>query len=68
MPMGDHLREGSARILMAAAGLGIARKRLNDARNVLALDYGTPFSLGPVTVLAASRRPYPRLRPGAPRA
>jgi putative mRNA 3-end processing factor len=47
---GDHLREGSARILMAAPGLGIARKRLNDARNVVALEYGTPFTLGPVTV------------------
>ena len=47
---GDHLREGSARILMAAAGLGIARKRLNDARNVAAMEYGSSFCLGPVSV------------------
>jgi putative mRNA 3-end processing factor len=47
---GDHLREGSARVLMAAPGLGIARKRLKDARNVVAMDYGAPFTLGPVTV------------------
>jgi putative mRNA 3-end processing factor len=47
---GDHLRAGSARILLAAPGLGIARKRLNDARNVVAMDYGMPFNLGPVTV------------------
>jgi putative mRNA 3-end processing factor len=47
---GDHLREGSARILMAAPGIGIARKRLNDARNVVAVEYGAPFTLGPVTV------------------
>jgi putative mRNA 3-end processing factor len=47
---GDHLREGSARMFMAAPGLGIARKRLNDARNVVSVDYGTPFALGPVTV------------------
>jgi putative mRNA 3-end processing factor len=47
---GDHLREGSARVFMAAAGLGIARKRLNDARNVVAVEYGTPFTLGPVSV------------------
>jgi putative mRNA 3-end processing factor len=47
---GDHLREGSARILMAAPGAGIARKRLNDARNLVAMEYGTSFSLGPVNV------------------
>jgi putative mRNA 3-end processing factor len=47
---GDHLREGSARMLLAAPGLGIARKRLKDARNVLAMDYGVPFALGGVTV------------------
>jgi putative mRNA 3-end processing factor len=47
---GDHLREGSARILMAAPGVGIARKRLNDARNLVAMEYGTRFALGPVTV------------------
>jgi putative mRNA 3-end processing factor len=47
---GDHLRAGSAHILLAAPGLGIARKRLNDARNVVAMEYGTPFTLGPVTV------------------
>ena len=47
---GDHLREGSARIIMAAAGLGIARKRLNDARNVVAMEYGSAFTLGPVSV------------------
>jgi putative mRNA 3-end processing factor len=47
---GDHLRAGSARILLATPGLGVARKRLNDARNVVAVDYGTPFCLGPVTV------------------
>ncbi len=47
---GDHLRAGSARIVLAAPGLGIARKRLNDARNVVAMDYGSPFNLGPVTV------------------
>ena len=47
---GDHLREGSARILMAAAGLGIARKRLNDARNVVAVEYGATFCVGPVSV------------------
>ena len=47
---GDHLREGSARMLLAAPGLGIARKRLNDARNVVAMEYGAPFTLGTVTV------------------
>jgi putative mRNA 3-end processing factor len=47
---GDHLRAGSARILLAAPGLGIARKRLNDARNVVAMEYGTPFNIGPVTL------------------
>jgi putative mRNA 3-end processing factor len=47
---GDHLREGSARMLMAAPGLGIARKRLNDARNVVPMEYGAPFTLGTVTV------------------
>jgi putative mRNA 3-end processing factor len=47
---GDHLREGSARMLMAAPGLGIARKRLKDARNVVPLEYGVPVALGPVTV------------------
>ena len=47
---GDHLREGSARILMAAPGLGVARKRLKDARNLVATEYGTSFSMGPVTV------------------
>ncbi len=47
---GDHLRAGSARILLATPGLGIARKRLNDARNVIAMEYGTPFELGPVTL------------------
>ncbi|HEY6456834.1 MAG TPA: ligase-associated DNA damage response exonuclease [Steroidobacteraceae bacterium] len=47
---GDHLRAGSARILLAAPGLGIARKRLNDARKILAVEYGAPFKLGPVTV------------------
>ena len=45
---GDHLRAGSARILLAAPGLGIARKRLNDARNVVAMEYGAPFNIGPV--------------------
>jgi putative mRNA 3-end processing factor len=47
---GDHLREGSVRILMAAPGIGIARKRLNDARNVVAVEYGAPFTLGGVTI------------------
>src|SRR5580692_9657468 len=47
---GDHLRGGSARILLATPGLGIARKRLADARNVVAMDYGAPFKLGPVTL------------------
>jgi len=47
---GDHLREGSARMLMAAPGLGVARKRLKDARNVVPLEYGVPMRLGPVTV------------------
>lgn len=47
---GDHLREGSARMLMATPGLGIARKRLNDARNVVAVDYGAPVTLGGVRV------------------
>lgn len=47
---GDHLREGSARILMAAPGIAIARKRLHDARNVAPIAYGVPVSLGPVTV------------------
>jgi putative mRNA 3-end processing factor len=47
---GDHLREGSARMLMAAPGLGVARKRLKDARNVVPLEYGVPVALGPVTV------------------
>ncbi len=47
---GDHLREGSARILMAAAGFGIARKRLHDARNVVPTEYGAPLVLGSVRV------------------
>ena len=47
---GDHLREGSVRTLMAATGLGIARKRLKDPRGVVPLEYGVPVTLGPVTV------------------
>jgi putative mRNA 3-end processing factor len=47
---GDHLREGSAHVLLAAPGLGIARKRLNDARNVVAVEYGAPLTLGSVKV------------------
>jgi len=47
---GDHLREGSARLFLAAAGIGIARKRLKDARNVVPVEYGTSFSLGPVSL------------------
>ncbi|HTV80422.1 MAG TPA: ligase-associated DNA damage response exonuclease [Steroidobacteraceae bacterium] len=47
---GDHLREGSARMFLASAGVGIARKRLNDARNVVPLDYGAAVTLGPVQV------------------
>jgi putative mRNA 3-end processing factor len=47
---GDHLREGSVRIFMAAVGLGIARKRLKDARGVIPLEYGIPVTVGPVTV------------------
>jgi putative mRNA 3-end processing factor len=47
---GDHLREGSGRYLMAGCGLGIARRRLKDARNVTGLDYGVPVSFGAVTV------------------
>ncbi len=65
---GDHLRAGSARILLAAAGLGIARKRLNDARNVVAMEYGAPFNVRARDPLAAPGRPYPGLGPGAPRA
>ena len=47
---GDHLREGSARILLAAPGLGIAKKRLKDARTVVPLEYEARVNLGPVTV------------------
>ncbi|MGC1458256.1 MAG: ligase-associated DNA damage response exonuclease [Steroidobacteraceae bacterium] len=47
---GDHLREGSAQMLMAAPGLGIARKRLKDARHVVAMEYGASFTLGGVSV------------------
>ncbi len=47
---GDHLREGSARIVLAAAGLGIAKKRLKDARTVTPVEYETRVTLGPVTV------------------
>ena len=47
---GDHLREGSGRYFMAGCGLGIARRRLKDARNVSGLDYGAPLRLGAVTV------------------
>jgi putative mRNA 3-end processing factor len=47
---GDHLREGSARIVMAAAGSGIAHKRLKDARNLMPVEYGAAFTLGEVAV------------------
>ena len=47
---GDHLRQGSARIVLAAPGSGIARQRLKDSRGVVAMPYGTPFALGPVSV------------------
>ena len=47
---GDHLREGSARVVLAAPGLGIAKKRLKDARGVSAVEYGAPVRLGPVSV------------------
>jgi len=47
---GDHLREGSGRYLMAAGGLGIARRRLHDARNVRGLGYGEAVQLGAVTM------------------
>ena len=47
---GDHLREGSARIILAAPGLGIVKKRMKDARTVTPVDYDTRMTLGPVTV------------------
>jgi len=47
---GDHLREGSVRMFMAAPGIGIAKKRLKDARNVVPMTYGERTTLGPVTV------------------
>lgn len=47
---GDHLRAGSARIILAAPGIGIAKKRLKDARTVTPVEYGAPLTLGPVSV------------------
>ncbi|MEJ0006602.1 MAG: hypothetical protein WDM77_09655 [Steroidobacteraceae bacterium] len=47
---GDHLREGSSRLFMAVPGVGIARKRLKDARNVVPVEYGTSFTLGSVSL------------------
>ncbi len=47
---GDHLREGSARIVLAAPGLGIVKKRLKDARTVSPVEYGARFSVGPVSL------------------
>src|SRR5580692_2565212 len=47
---GDHLREGSSRLFMAAPGIGIARKRLKDARNVVPVEYGASVNLGPVSL------------------
>jgi len=47
---GDHLCADSSRMLLAAAGVGIARKRLKDARHLDALEYGEPVNFGAVRV------------------
>jgi putative mRNA 3-end processing factor len=43
---GDHLRQGSARYILARPGLGVASHRLGSGHEIAAVDYGAPLSLG----------------------
>jgi putative mRNA 3-end processing factor len=47
---GDHLRHGSARYILARPGAGIARQRLGGDRELQAVEYRAPMSLGSTTV------------------
>ena len=47
---GDHLRAGSARYILARAGLAIARQRLPGTPELRPLEYGERIVLGEVTV------------------
>lgn len=47
---GDHLRHGSARYILARPGAAIAKLRLGGDRELAPCDYGTPMSVGAVTL------------------
>ncbi|MFO7278244.1 MAG: ligase-associated DNA damage response exonuclease [Pseudomonadota bacterium] len=47
---GDHLRDGSARYILARPGLRIARMRLGRRADVTAVEYGAPVRIGETTV------------------
>lgn len=47
---GDHLRQGSARYILARPGVGIARARLGTAQDLAPVDYGTPLRVGEASV------------------
>jgi len=47
---GDHLRQGSARYILARSGRAIARTRLSGDRDIGAVEYRTPFTLGSTRV------------------
>lgn len=47
---GDHLRQGSARYILARSGQPIARVRLSGDRDITPVDYGHRFKLGATTI------------------
>jgi putative mRNA 3-end processing factor len=47
---GDHLRAGSARYYIAAAGEAVVRRRLPQDASIAAFPYGVAFALGEVQV------------------
>ena len=47
---GDHLREGSARYVVAHPGEALARHRLGSGHAITSLDYGVPRSFGATSV------------------
>jgi putative mRNA 3-end processing factor len=47
---GDHLRQGSARYILARPGCSIARTRLSGDRDITAVDYRKTFTLGSTKV------------------
>lgn len=47
---GDHLRQGSARYILARPGISIARTRLSGERDITAVEYRKPFKLGATKV------------------